>query len=62
MSSEPLVFADAELARKTARELYPDAQHITLVDHAYDNIVALIDETYALRFPRNDRAASYTSH
>jgi len=45
------------LARKTLREMYPAAKQITVVDHGYDNIVGLVDETYTVRFPRN--AAAY---
>ena len=39
--------------RATLQTIYPDAKQITLVEHGYDNIVGLVDETYAVRFPRN---------
>jgi aminoglycoside phosphotransferase (APT) family kinase protein len=42
-----------ELVRTTLKDMYPDAKQITLVEHGYDNIVGLVDETYAVRFPRN---------
>ncbi len=42
-----------DLARNTLNEIYPTAKQITLVEHGYDNIVGLVDETYAVRFPRN---------
>lgn len=42
-----------DLAHKILKEMYPDAKRITLVEHGYDNIVGLVDETYAVRFPRN---------
>ena len=56
MTSKKLTFADHQLAKETARELYPNAKHITLVDHGYDNLVVLVDQAYALRFPRNEGA------
>lgn len=42
-----------ETVRNTLKEMYPNAGRITLVEHGYDNIVGLVDETYAVRFPRN---------
>lgn len=42
-----------DLAHKTLKEMYPNAKQITLVEHGYDNIVGLVDEIYAVRFPRN---------
>lgn len=39
--------------RTTLQTIYPDAKQITVVEHGYDNIVGLVDETYAVRFPRN---------
>lgn len=42
-----------ETVRNTLKEIYPNAKRITLVEHGYDNIVGLVDEVYAVRFPRN---------
>jgi aminoglycoside 2''-phosphotransferase len=56
MTPGKLAFANAELAQVIARALCPDAQRISLVDHGYDNLVVLIDQNYALRFPRNSSA------
>lgn len=49
-------FADVEMAEKMAKKLYPYASHIEVINRGYDNIVVLIDEQYALRFPRDARA------
>lgn len=56
MVSSKIIFADRSLAERVARDLYPDAERITFVEHSYDNLVALVDQTYALRFPRNEAA------
>lgn len=45
-----------ETVRSTIKAMYPDAKQITLVEHGYDNIVGLVDEEYAVRFPRNAEA------
>ncbi len=45
-------------ARAKLAVLYPNASRIKLVEHGYDNIVGLVDETYAVRFPRNNDAYS----
>ena len=42
-----------DTVRATLQTIYPAAKQITLVEHGYDNIVGLVDETYAVRFPRN---------
>lgn len=49
-------FAHIDIAKKIVSDLYPDANHVQYVEHGYDNLVVLVDETYALRFPRNQRA------
>jgi aminoglycoside phosphotransferase (APT) family kinase protein len=51
--SLPQNFADADVARKIAHELYPKAQSIGIIEHSADNIVALVDTSCAIRFPRN---------
>lgn len=56
MNSPALIFANTELALETLKKLYPEAAKITLVEHGYDNIVGLVDESYAVRFPRNEGA------
>lgn len=45
-----------DTVRATLQTIYPVAKQITLVEHGYDNIVGLVDETYAVRFPRNAEA------
>jgi len=49
-------FADVDTAQKVAHKLYPNAQKITLIEHSADNIVALVDASYAVRFPKNKNA------
>ena len=56
MELDNLIFADIKLAEDIIRALYPNAQNISFVNHGYDNLVGLVDETYALRFPRNKNA------
>lgn len=56
MNLQQVTFADADLARKTLKEMYPQAKQVTLIEHGYDNIVGLIDDVYAVRFPRNSNA------
>ena len=51
-------YADADTAKRIAHELYPNAQSITMIEHSYDNIVALVDNTYAIRFPRDENAGA----
>ncbi|PID32059.1 hypothetical protein CR970_02615 [Candidatus Saccharibacteria bacterium] len=43
-------------ARQVLDEMYPDAKCINVINHGYDNIVGLVDESYAVRFPRNATA------
>jgi len=52
----PQNFADIHTAREATQSLYPNAQNITMIEHGYDNIVALVDASYAVRFPRNKNA------
>ena len=47
----PQDFADSNTARDITRSLYPNAQKITMVEHSYDNIVALVDMNYAVAPP-----------
>lgn len=51
-----MTFADSTMAREALKEMYPQAKQITLVEHGYDNIVGLVDDKYAIRFPRNSNA------
>ncbi|OHA16176.1 MAG: hypothetical protein A3G52_05000 [Candidatus Taylorbacteria bacterium RIFCSPLOWO2_12_FULL_43_20] len=53
---EILIFADVTVAKKVLKDLYPTAAKIDLVEHGYDNVVGLVDRTYAVRFPRNENA------
>ncbi len=45
-------FATQESAEHILRELYPHAQSIRFVEHGYDNLVGLVDDRFAVRFPR----------
>ncbi len=58
----PQDFADSNTARDITRSLYPNAQKITMVEHSYDNIVALVDMNYAVRFPRDKNAYARSLH
>lgn len=49
-------FADIELARQIVQQRYPDARRIEFIEHGYDNVVALVDTNYAIRFPRHHEA------
>jgi aminoglycoside phosphotransferase (APT) family kinase protein len=55
-------FADNNTARDIAYNLYPNSQEITIVEHSYDNIVALIDTNYAIRFPRDKNSYARSLH
>lgn len=52
----PTSYADVDVVREIIHKLYPDAQNITIIDHNADNIVALVDANYAVRFPRGEAA------
>ncbi len=52
----PKNFADVDTAREFTRSLYPHTKKITMIEHSYDNIVALVDDRYAVRFPRAKNA------
>ncbi len=56
MMNLPQNFADVDTAREFARGLYPHAEKITMIEHSYDNIVALVDDHYVARFPRGKNA------
>lgn len=49
-------FADVDVAREITQNLYPNAKNITMIEHSYDNVVALVDDKYAVRFPKNEPA------
>lgn len=49
-------FVTPENAAEIIKALFPNAQYVSFVEHGYDNLVALVDETYAVRFPRNENA------
>lgn len=51
-----MTFADVALARMCLVAMYPNAQHVRLVENGYNNIVGLVDASYAVRFPRNANA------
>ncbi len=50
------IFADTETAKEIIRHLYPEAKNIRFIEHGYDNMVGLVDDKYALKFPRNGYA------
>ncbi len=52
----PQDFADIYTAREVTRILYPDAKKITMIAHSHDNIVAIVDTSFTVRFPRNQNA------
>src|SRR2546423_11276818 len=52
----PKSYADVSLVREITHRLYPDTQNITVIEHNADNIVALVDTNYAVRFPRDEAA------
>lgn len=49
-------FLDIDQARRVVADLYPNAMRVELIEHGYDNVVALVDERYAIHFPRNHEA------
>ena len=49
-------FANIDTVKKIVSDLYPKSKDITFIEHGYDNIVALVDKIYALRFPRGEGA------
>ncbi len=55
-------FADKDIAEQIANALYPSAKSISMIEHSYDNIVALIDNSYAIRFPRNKNASTRSKY
>jgi aminoglycoside phosphotransferase (APT) family kinase protein len=57
-----LEFADINKAKEIVKNLYPEAKNITFVEHGYDNLIALVDEKYAVRFPRNENAYLRSLH
>lgn len=51
-----MTFADNQTALQIIKDLYPDAQNLKIVEHGYDNLVVLVDEKYAVRFPKHEGA------
>lgn len=49
-------FADIETAKQIVKDLYSEAKNVRFVEHGYDNLVGLVDDKYALKFPRNEYA------
>jgi len=52
----PKKYVDVDTAREIAHNLYPNAKNVTMLEHNADNIVALVDMSYAVRFPRSEAA------
>ena len=51
-----LTFANENAAKQITAALYPNARKFNLIDHGYDNLVILVDNVYAVRFPRKEGA------
>lgn len=51
-----MYLANIDTAKEIAKDLYPLARNISFIERGHDNLVILIDEDYALRFPINDNA------
>lgn len=49
-------FANLDTAKQIIKHFYPNTKNIRFIDHGYDNLVGLVDDKYALRFPRNESA------
>jgi len=49
-------FVNEESVKKIIKDLYPNATKVNFINHGYDNIVVLVDEQYAVRFPRDETA------
>lgn len=50
-------FCNGNEALLIAKKLYPSAKRLELIEHGYDNVVVLVDELYAIKFPRNENSA-----
>lgn len=50
-------FSDTNQALEIARNLYPNANNLQLIDHGYNNIVVLVDDEFTIKFPRDAEAA-----
>jgi aminoglycoside phosphotransferase (APT) family kinase protein len=46
-----------EAVERVIRGHYPDAVQISYIDHGYDNLVAVVDERYVFRIPRDNGGA-----
>ncbi len=53
MNDNPI---NQQSARQAVYDMYPQAHAVQIVEHGYANLVALVDETYVIRFPRNHAA------
>ena len=49
-------FANIETARQVIENLHPEAKNVRFIEHGYDNLVGLVDDKYAFRFPRMESA------
>lgn len=54
--NSPKNFVDEIKAKEIASNLYPHARKIMMIEHSADNIVALIDDECAVRFPGGQNA------
>lgn len=50
------IFANTKTATQIIKKLYPDAKNVRFIEHGYDNLVGLVDDKYAFRFPRMQSA------
>ena len=52
----PEIYADLQLANKILQKKYPASSNVRFIEHSYDNLIGLVDELYAIRFPKNSNA------
>jgi aminoglycoside phosphotransferase (APT) family kinase protein len=49
-------FANIDSATEIIKQLYPNNKEIRFIEHGYDNLVCLIEDKYAIKFPRSEFA------
>lgn len=51
-----ITFASKETATQVIKRVNPDAKNIRFIEHGYDNLVGLVDDMFAFKFPRMQSA------
>ena len=51
-----MTYTNIETIKKIITQLYPNAHDVSYITHSYDNIVALVNMQFAVRFPQSDGA------